>query len=45
MILLRTGDWYGQDSFLVESMGDTWSRGEKWVGWFTKSEADFEEVE
>lgn len=31
------------DSFLLESLNDT-CKGEKWLGWFTDGEIDFEEV-
>lgn len=31
-------------SFLFESLNET-CRGEKWLGWFTDNEVDFEEVD
>lgn len=31
------------DRFLVESLDKTWG-GQKWLGWFDKTEAEFEEA-
>jgi len=40
MKLLREDLFKGDPAILVESLGDTW-RGETWMGWFTRDEANW----
>jgi len=43
MKLHNESKFQGQPAILVESLGDTW-RGEKWKGWFTADEIEFEKL-
>jgi hypothetical protein len=44
MKLIRKGNFNGEPAVLVESLRDSW-RGETWMGWLDKNEADIEEVQ
>lgn len=46
MRLLKVAPFHGEEAVLVESLSNTWGgQKSKWLGWFTISEADVDDIE